>query len=65
MRTSSLRTHCGFQDTRSYRDRMKAQQEKTGRKDALVIGEGAINGARWRWRLRFRIHGRQHGIGRR
>ncbi len=33
-----------FQDTRSYKDRIKAQQEKTGRKDAMVIGEGAING---------------------
>lgn len=35
-----------FTDTRSYRDRLKSQQEKTGRKDALVIGEGAINGRR-------------------
>lgn len=35
-----------FSDTRSYRDRLKAQQEKTGRKDALVIGEAAINGRR-------------------
>ena len=34
----------GFTDTRSYRDRLKAQQDKTGRKDALVIGEAAING---------------------
>jgi acetyl-CoA carboxylase carboxyl transferase subunit beta len=33
-----------FQDTRSYKDRIKAQQEKTGRKDAMVIGEGAIHG---------------------
>ena len=33
-----------FQDTRSYKDRIKAQQEKTGRKDAMVIGQGAING---------------------
>ncbi len=33
-----------FQDTRTYKDRIKAQQEKTGRKDAMVIGEGAING---------------------
>ncbi len=36
----------GFQDTRSYKDRLKSQQEKTGRKDAIVIGEGAINGRR-------------------
>jgi acetyl-CoA carboxylase carboxyl transferase subunit beta len=35
-----------FTDTKSYRDRLKAQQERTGRKDALVIGEGAINGRR-------------------
>jgi acetyl-CoA carboxylase carboxyl transferase subunit beta len=35
-----------FTDTRSYRDRIKAQQEKTGRKDALVTGEGAMNGHR-------------------
>ena len=33
-----------FQDTRSYKERIKAQQEKTGRKDAMVIGQGAING---------------------
>src|SRR5688500_6036912 len=33
-----------FQDTRSYKDRIKAQQDKTGRKDAMVIGQGAING---------------------
>ena len=33
-----------FQDTRSYKDRIKAQQEKTGRKDAMVVGQGAING---------------------
>ncbi len=33
-----------FQDTRAYKDRIKAQQEKTGRKDAMVIGQGAING---------------------
>src|SRR3989475_12606247 len=32
-----------FNDTSSYRDRLKAQQEKTGRKDAIVIGEGAVN----------------------
>jgi len=36
----------GFTDTRSYRDRLKAQQDKTGRKDALVIGEGLLNGRR-------------------
>jgi acetyl-CoA carboxylase carboxyl transferase subunit beta len=36
----------GFHDTKSYKDRVKAQQEKTGRKDAMVIGEGAINGRR-------------------
>jgi len=36
----------GFYDTKSYKDRVKAQQEKTGRKDALVIGEGRIEGRR-------------------
>jgi acetyl-CoA carboxylase carboxyl transferase subunit beta len=36
----------GFQDTKSYKDRVKAQQEKTGRKDAMVIGEGMVNGRR-------------------
>ena len=35
-----------FHDTKSYRERVKTQQEKTGRKDALVIGEGLINGSR-------------------
>ena len=35
-----------FHDTKSYRERVKTQQEKTGRKDALVIGEGLINGNR-------------------
>ncbi len=35
-----------FHDTRSYRERLKTQQEKTGRKDAIVIGEGMINGKR-------------------
>ena len=35
-----------FTDTSSYRDRLKAQQEKTGRKDAIVIGEGTVNGRR-------------------
>ncbi len=36
----------GFADSRAYPDRLKAQQDKTGRKDALVTGEGAINGRR-------------------
>ncbi len=35
-----------FHDTQSYRERVKTQQEKTGRKDAIVIGEGSINGKR-------------------
>ena len=35
-----------FHDTKSYPERVKAQQEKTGRKDALVIGEGLLNGNR-------------------
>lgn len=36
----------GFHDTRSYRERLKGHQAKTGRKDAIVIGEGSINGRR-------------------
>ncbi|HEY6084351.1 MAG TPA: acetyl-CoA carboxylase, carboxyltransferase subunit beta [Nitrospira sp.] len=36
----------GFHDTKSYKDRVKAQQDKTGRKDAMVVGEGLINGRR-------------------
>jgi len=35
-----------FSDSRSYRERLTSQQDKTGRKDAMVIGEGAINGRR-------------------
>ena len=35
-----------FHDTRSYRDRLRSQQDRTGRKEALVTGEGAINGRR-------------------
>ncbi len=35
-----------FQDTKSYKDRVKAHQEKTGRKDAMVTGEGMMNGRR-------------------
>jgi acetyl-CoA carboxylase carboxyl transferase subunit beta len=35
-----------FSDSRSYKDRLSAQQEKTGRKDAMVIGEGTLNGRR-------------------
>jgi acetyl-CoA carboxylase carboxyl transferase subunit beta len=35
-----------FKDTRRYRDRLSDSQERTGKKDALVIGEGRIHGAR-------------------
>ncbi|NWF72165.1 MAG: acetyl-CoA carboxylase carboxyltransferase subunit beta [Nitrospirae bacterium] len=35
-----------FHDTKSYKDRVKAHQEKSGRKDAMVIGEGMMNGRR-------------------
>jgi acetyl-CoA carboxylase carboxyl transferase subunit beta len=35
-----------FKDTQRYRDRLLAAQQRTGKKDALVIGEGRINGAR-------------------
>ncbi len=32
-----------FKDSARYKDRLKANQEKTGQLDALVIGEGQIN----------------------
>lgn len=32
-----------FKDSRPYRDRLKSQQEKVGRKDALVTGEAKLN----------------------
>ena len=35
-----------FRDTKSYKERVKSQQEKTGRKDAIMIGEGRMNGRR-------------------
>jgi len=35
-----------FHDTKSYKDRVKAHQGKTGRKDAMMIGEGMMNGRR-------------------
>jgi acetyl-CoA carboxylase carboxyl transferase subunit beta len=35
-----------FKDTRRYRDRLADAQQRTGKKDAIVIGEGRINGAR-------------------
>lgn len=35
-----------FHDTVGYQERLNKQQEKTGRKDAMVIGEGAIYGRR-------------------
>ena len=35
-----------FSDSRSYKDRLASQQEKTGRKDAMVIGGGMLNGRR-------------------
>ena len=35
-----------FHDSRSYRDRLKSQQEKGGRKDALVVGEARMDGRR-------------------
>ncbi len=40
----SARDPLHFQDQRAYKDRLKLQQEKTGRKDALVTGEGQIHG---------------------
>ena len=35
-----------FKDTQRYRDRLLAAQQRTGKKDALVCGEGRINGTR-------------------
>jgi acetyl-CoA carboxylase carboxyl transferase subunit beta len=35
-----------FKDTRRYRDRLAEAQERTGKKDAVVIGEGRINAVR-------------------
>ena len=35
-----------FQDSRSYRERLKSQQEKVGRKDAIVTGEARVDGRR-------------------
>jgi len=35
-----------FHDTRSYRERLRSQQERTARKEAVITGEGAINGRR-------------------
>ncbi len=34
----------GFRDTQRYRDRLKAAQEHTGRRDAMVSGIGTIDG---------------------
>jgi acetyl-CoA carboxylase carboxyl transferase subunit beta len=34
----------GFRDTQRYRDRLKAAQEQTGRRDAMVSGTGALEG---------------------
>ncbi len=35
-----------FKDTKRYRDRLLDAQQRTGKKDALITGEGRINGAR-------------------
>lgn len=35
-----------FKDLKKYKDRIKAAQKETGLKDAIITGEGAINGAR-------------------
>ena len=34
----------GFKDTQPYTDRLRRSQQKTGRPDAIVIGDGHING---------------------
>lgn len=34
----------GFHDTKSYRDRLKKAEEQTGLKDALISGEGMLEG---------------------
>ena len=34
----------GFKDSKRYRDRIKTAQEKTGQQDAIVVGDGTIDG---------------------
>jgi acetyl-CoA carboxylase carboxyl transferase subunit beta len=36
----------GFRDTKSYRDRLKKAEKATGLKDALIAGEGVLEGKR-------------------
>jgi acetyl-CoA carboxylase carboxyl transferase subunit beta len=36
----------GFKDTKSYRDRLKQAEKETGLKDALIAGEGLLEGRR-------------------
>jgi len=36
----------GFRDTKSYRDRLKTAEKATGLKDALITGEGLLEGKR-------------------
>lgn len=36
----------GFRDTKSYRDRLKKAEKATGMKDALIAGEGLLEGKR-------------------
>ena len=66
MRSLEPQDPLNFQDTKSYKDRVKAHQEKTGRKDAMIIGEGMMNGRRVVLCVfDFSFMGGQHGVGRR
>ncbi len=54
----------GVQGPHPLRRRLKAEQAKTGMPDAAVVGKGFIRGRpRGVRRHRFRLHGRQHGLG--
>ncbi|MFQ5456273.1 MAG: acetyl-CoA carboxylase, carboxyltransferase subunit beta [Nitrospirota bacterium] len=33
-----------FKDSKRYKDRLKENREKTGKRDAIVVGEGSLNG---------------------
>jgi acetyl-CoA carboxylase carboxyl transferase subunit beta len=55
-----------FKDSRKYPERLKEALENTGETDALVVMGGAVHRHQPGGRLlRVRLHGRQHGLGRR
>ena len=56
----------GFKDRIPYAERLEAEQAKTGMPDAAVVGKGFIRGRPVVFGVTdFRLHGRQHGLGRR